>query len=50
MTEQDAKRIALFLKSLGKLFSNLIVHCEYGQSRSAGVAAAISITETNLSR
>ena len=42
MTEQDAKKIALFIKSNDKLYSNLIVHCEYGQSRSAGVAAAIS--------
>jgi predicted protein tyrosine phosphatase len=43
ITAQDAGKIAAFIKSLDKANINLIVHCEFGQSRSAGVAAAVSL-------
>jgi len=43
ITKQDAQKIVSFVKSLDKSIVNLIVQCEFGQSRSAGVAAAISV-------
>jgi predicted protein tyrosine phosphatase len=43
MTARDAGKIAAFIKSLDKANTKLIVHCEFGQSRSAGVAAAVSL-------
>ena len=43
ITKQDAEKIVSFVKSLDKSIANLIVQCELGQSRSAGVAAAISV-------
>ena len=46
ITERDAKKIVSFVKSLGKSYENLIIHCEFGQSRSAGVAAAVSVMLT----
>jgi rhodanese-related sulfurtransferase len=43
ITSRDAERIAAFVKSLDKNNVKLIVHCEFGQSRSAAVAAAVSL-------
>lgn len=40
MKYEDAKRIAEFISKYED--KNIIVHCDAGQSRSAGVAAAIS--------
>ena len=41
ITENDALKIVLFVMKNAKLIDKLIVHCEAGVSRSAGVAAAI---------
>lgn len=41
ITEPQARTIARFVKSLPDTINSLIVHCEAGMSRSAGVAAAI---------
>lgn len=42
MTEQDAQKIATFVKQCSSHFDILVVHCLAGRSRSAGVAAAIA--------
>jgi predicted protein tyrosine phosphatase len=42
MTESDSWKVASFMKNNNKNMDILIVHCEAGISRSAGVAAAIS--------
>ena len=39
--EIQAKQIADFILHIRKKVKRFIVHCEFGQSRSAGVAAAI---------
>ena len=41
MTEADAAKIAEFVNTAGANADRIIVHCEAGVSRSAGVAAAI---------
>ena len=43
ITEEDAVEISNFVKKYEKMpvIENIIVHCDAGQSRSAGVAAAI---------
>lgn len=42
ITDEDAKRIANFVKNIDDKIDILIVHCLAGRSRSAGVAGAIS--------
>ena len=42
ITYEQAKEIAAFAHEYYKRVERIIIHCEYGQSRSAGVAAAIS--------
>ena len=42
MTSEDAKDIADFVLDMRKKVDRFIVHCEFGQSRSAGIAAAIN--------
>jgi predicted protein tyrosine phosphatase len=42
ITKKQAIEIADFVRSVYPQVERFIVHCEYGQSRSAGVAAAIS--------
>ena len=42
ISHQQAKEIADFIREFYIKVNRIIVHCEYGQSRSAGVAAAIS--------
>jgi predicted protein tyrosine phosphatase len=42
MTEEQAAEIADFALKVKRKVKRFIVHCEYGQSRSAGVAAALS--------
>jgi predicted protein tyrosine phosphatase len=42
ITKEQAAEIAHFARSVYPQVERIIVHCEYGQSRSAGVAAAIS--------
>ncbi len=42
MTEEDARKIVDFVNSVEDKIDLLVVHCEAGISRSAGVAAAIS--------
>lgn len=42
ITEKDAEKIAEFVKRTADKVDTVIVHCEAGISRSAGVAAAIS--------
>ena len=42
ITEKDAEKIAEFVKKTADKVDTIIVHCEAGISRSAGVAAAIS--------
>ena len=39
--EKHAEKIAVFCKSISGKADTLICQCEYGQSRSAGIAAAI---------
>lgn len=41
ITVKQADEIAMFSKCVYKQVERIIVHCEFGQSRSAGVAAAI---------
>ena len=41
ITEEDALNIYSFVTSVAESYDTLIVHCEAGVSRSAGVAAAI---------
>jgi predicted protein tyrosine phosphatase len=41
ITEEDAMQIVAFVMDIKEAVNNLIVHCEAGVSRSAGVAAAI---------
>lgn len=41
ITEEDAMKIADFVLQIQEKVERIIVHCEYGQSRSAGVTAAI---------
>lgn len=41
MEESDGEKIRTFLKNVLPKIDRLIVHCEYGVSRSSGVAAAI---------
>ena len=41
MNENDAEKIAEFAKSIVNKVDKIIVHCEAGVSRSAGVAAAL---------
>lgn len=41
ITKAQAKEIADFTKAVYHKVERIIVHCEYGQSRSAGVAAAL---------
>ena len=40
-SDEQAKKIAAFIKSVSHKADLLICQCEYGQSRSAGLAAAI---------
>ena len=42
ITKKQAKEIADFVCRIHPQVERIIVHCEFGQSRSAGVAAAIS--------
>ncbi len=42
LTEQEADRIAEFVVREQHRVRSLVVHCRYGQSRSAGVAKAIA--------
>lgn len=42
ITIQQAEEIADFVLGINSSVNRIIVHCEYGQSRSAGVATAIS--------
>ena len=42
MQEHEAERIAAFVRSNSHRVGTLIVHCRYGQSRSAGVAKAVA--------
>ena len=42
ITKKQAKTIAEFVCEIYRQVERIIVHCEFGQSRSAGVAAAIS--------
>ncbi len=42
-TDQEAKRILNFVDKYGKEVDLLVVHCEAGISRSAGVAGALSL-------
>ncbi len=42
ITDEDAAAIRTFIKSVEDKVQRLIVHCEAGVSRSAGVAAAIT--------
>ena len=42
ITAQQADEIAEFVLNIKRSVKRVIIHCEYGQSRSAGVAAAIS--------
>ena len=42
ITKENAAEIADFVLRMGFDVKRIIVHCEFGQSRSAGVAAAIS--------
>jgi predicted protein tyrosine phosphatase len=42
ITREQAAMIADFVFKVRKKVDRFIVHCEYGQSRSAGIAAAIS--------
>ncbi|MGD0462139.1 MAG: hypothetical protein ABSB74_06595 [Tepidisphaeraceae bacterium] len=41
MTEEDARRIWLFVKKWEKKIGTVVVHCEQGMSRSPAVAAAV---------
>jgi predicted protein tyrosine phosphatase len=41
ITDADADIIASFVREIADSANKLIVHCEYGVSRSAGIAAAI---------
>ena len=41
MEEEDGEKIREFLRAVLPKIDRLIVHCEYGVSRSAGIAAAI---------
>lgn len=41
ISDEQAKRIAAFLVPIYNEIDILICQCEYGQSRSAGVAAAV---------
>lgn len=41
ITEEDAEKIVKFVRRIKDKVDTVIVHCEAGQSRSAGVAAAI---------
>ena len=42
ITKEQAEEIADFILNIHKKVERFIVHCEFGQSRSAGIAAAIS--------
>jgi predicted protein tyrosine phosphatase len=42
ITKKQAEEIADFVFNIYPHVERILVHCEYGQSRSAGVAAAIS--------
>ena len=42
MTKANAEKIAKFTLENFKKVERIIIHCEFGQSRSAGVAAALS--------
>ena len=41
ITTEDAKKITKFINTVNKSIEQIIVHCEAGVSRSAGVCAAI---------
>lgn len=41
ISREDAQKIAQFINKHKDSYKNIVVHCEAGQSRSAGVAAAI---------
>lgn len=41
ITQEDAKKICDFLRRYEGQYDHIIVHCEAGKSRSAGVGAAI---------
>lgn len=43
MSEDDARKVAGFVRHLPSGITSLVVHCGAGVSRSAGVAAAISL-------
>lgn len=42
LQDDQADRIAAFVTGLGPAVHTLVVHCRYGQSRSAGVAKAVA--------
>jgi protein-tyrosine phosphatase len=42
MLEHQADRTAAFVRDNSRVVGTLVVHCKYGQSRSAGVAKAIA--------
>ena len=42
ITREQAKEIAVFADNNYKRVKRFIIHCEFGQSRSVGIAAAIS--------
>ena len=50
MEESDGEKIRIFLSAVLPEIDRLIVHCEYGVSRSAGIAAAIlkAVTGSDL--
>ncbi|MBX7134065.1 MAG: hypothetical protein K1X67_15435 [Fimbriimonadaceae bacterium] len=41
-TEEDARRIWDFITGIGKQQHDLVVHCEAGMSRSAGIAVGLT--------
>ena len=43
MSDEDAKKIKIFIDRYQDRVEQIIVHCEAGQSRSAGVMAAIKL-------
>lgn len=45
MSEKDAQKIHDFVENIPKEVRLLIIHCQYGQSRSVAVAAAISLVK-----
>lgn len=45
MSKEDAQKIHDFIENLTKDVNLLIIHCQYGQSRSVAVAAAIFLVK-----